>query len=140
MCVCVCVCVMVYTGLHVCVHANWFVCAYNCCAFFCLLRTYKTNGQCNCRENVIGRACDTCRPGFFNLNGANPLGCEPCMCDVSGSSNLTCDPINGQCECNANITGRQCNMCVVSSEHSRHWYILCQTHKSCLSENLLICL
>ena len=30
---------------------------------------------CECKERVIGRICDTCIPGYWNLNRNNPLGC-----------------------------------------------------------------
>lgn len=31
---------------------------------------------CECKDRVGGRICDTCRPGFWNLNIHNPDGCE----------------------------------------------------------------
>lgn len=34
----------------------------------------------NCRTNVIGRMCDQCRDGSYNLDDANPLGCTECFC------------------------------------------------------------
>lgn len=40
--------------------------------------------------NVMGAQCDLCRPGFYNLRDANPLGCTDCFCfgvsDVCESS------------------------------------------------------
>lgn len=35
-----------------------------------------TVGSCYCKPNVMGRACDTCKPGFFDLQATNPDGCE----------------------------------------------------------------
>ena len=31
---------------------------------------------CECKERVIGRICDMCKPGYWNLNRNNVLGCE----------------------------------------------------------------
>lgn len=39
-----------------------------------------TSGQCYCKQNVEGQACDRCRPGTFGLDGNNPLGCLSCYC------------------------------------------------------------
>ncbi|XP_055304959.1 basement membrane-specific heparan sulfate proteoglycan core protein isoform X6 [Sitodiplosis mosellana] len=33
-----------------------------------------------CPPNVIGHRCDQCRPGTYNLDPANPLGCTECFC------------------------------------------------------------
>ncbi|XP_061568927.1 laminin subunit alpha-1 [Cololabis saira] len=45
---------------------------------------------CTCKENVMGAHCDLCKPGFYNLQGKNPLGCTDCFCfgvsDVCESS------------------------------------------------------
>ena len=35
-----------------------------------------TTGQCSCKENVEGVKCNTCKATFFNLQTANPVGCE----------------------------------------------------------------
>lgn len=37
-------------------------------------------GPCNCKENVEGGDCSRCKMGFFNLQEANPKGCEECFC------------------------------------------------------------
>ena len=36
--------------------------------------------QCFCKENVHGPSCDTCKPGTFDLQEANPRGCNKCFC------------------------------------------------------------
>ncbi|XP_047423850.1 laminin subunit alpha-1 [Mugil cephalus] len=45
---------------------------------------------CTCKVNVVGAHCDLCKPGFFNLQENNPLGCTECFCfgvsDVCESS------------------------------------------------------
>ncbi|XP_053268611.1 laminin subunit alpha-1 [Pleuronectes platessa] len=35
---------------------------------------------CICKMNVMGAHCDLCKPGFYNLNHHNPLGCTDCFC------------------------------------------------------------
>ncbi|XP_061424116.1 basement membrane-specific heparan sulfate proteoglycan core protein isoform X6 [Lethenteron reissneri] len=35
---------------------------------------------CQCKVNVEGRTCDTCRPGTFHLHADNPDGCLACFC------------------------------------------------------------
>uniref|UniRef100_A0A3Q1IIV8 Laminin subunit alpha-1 n=1 Tax=Anabas testudineus TaxID=64144 RepID=A0A3Q1IIV8_ANATE len=48
---------------------------------------------CTCKANVMGAHCDLCKPGFYNLQDENPLGCTDCFCfgvsDVCESS-ITC--------------------------------------------------
>ncbi|KAH9524560.1 Usherin [Bulinus truncatus] len=67
-------------------------------------------GQCSCKANVDGRACDKCKEGFYNLTVDNILGCTPCNCDVGGSVNQICDKLTGQCVCiSPNIVGRSCD-------------------------------
>lgn len=36
----------------------------------------STIGQCMCKANVMGRACDTCKNGYFNLTTDNEDGCN----------------------------------------------------------------
>ena len=31
---------------------------------------------CECKEQVQGRICDQCKPGYWNLDRNNPFGCE----------------------------------------------------------------
>ncbi|XP_028274254.1 laminin subunit gamma-3 [Parambassis ranga] len=38
------------------------------------------DGYCFCKPNVEGQSCDRCKPGFFNLQQANPAGCQQCFC------------------------------------------------------------
>ncbi|XP_069033643.1 laminin subunit alpha-1 [Embiotoca jacksoni] len=46
--------------------------------------------RCTCKVNVMGAHCDLCKPGFYNLQENNPLGCTDCFCfgvsDVCESS------------------------------------------------------
>ncbi|XP_028288319.1 laminin subunit alpha-1 [Parambassis ranga] len=45
---------------------------------------------CTCKVNVMGAHCDLCKPGFYNLQDNNQLGCTECFCfgvsDVCESS------------------------------------------------------
>ncbi|XP_041425839.1 basement membrane-specific heparan sulfate proteoglycan core protein isoform X10 [Xenopus laevis] len=36
--------------------------------------------QCECKPNVEGSSCGTCRPQYFHLSTENPEGCLPCFC------------------------------------------------------------
>ncbi|KAI1731321.1 laminin EGF domain-containing protein [Ditylenchus destructor] len=60
-------------------------------------------GQCKCKENVIGRTCDRCSPGFYNYPE-----CIKCKC----SNNQQCDERSGQCFCPRYVEGQQCDRCV----------------------------
>ncbi|XP_071835637.1 laminin subunit alpha-like isoform X2 [Apostichopus japonicus] len=72
-----------------------------------------TQGACLCKENVIGRTCDSCAPQYFNLVRSNPAGCEACDCFLDGTIGglSICDMSTGQCLCKAAVTGRKCDVC-----------------------------
>ncbi|XP_078100457.1 laminin subunit alpha-1 [Sander vitreus] len=67
-----------------------------------------TTGQCLCRENVMGRACDRCQSGFFGLQSGR--GCRPCSCSQSGSLSESCDE-EGRCQCVEGVAGDACDRC-----------------------------
>ncbi|XP_059157945.1 laminin subunit gamma-1-like [Physella acuta] len=69
----------------------------------------QKSGQCLCLPNVIGRRCEECEIGYWDITSGN--GCSPCQCDVIGSLNFTCDLTTGQCQCNKGITGQKCDVC-----------------------------
>lgn len=79
----------------------------------------KVTGECRCKANVMAGSCNQCRPNTFNLDAANPEGCESCACDPSGTlrgdqaapNELTCDQNTGQCTCLSNRIGRACDTC-----------------------------
>ena len=52
------------------------------------------DGQCACQPYVIGRQCDKCEEGYFNLESTT--GCEACLCDPTGSNSTSCDQVSGQ--------------------------------------------
>ncbi|CAD5111260.1 DgyrCDS588 [Dimorphilus gyrociliatus] len=70
-------------------------------------------GQCQCKTNVIGRRCDTCKDGFWKLSGSSNLGCTSCTCNRDGTINNTnlCDKEVGQCICKEFVQGNNCQEC-----------------------------
>ena len=90
-------------------------------------------GDCVCKENVVGRTCSECVPGYFNLTSANPQGCQGtyfhdyyrvfiiniiihceytvCECNTTGSVGFECDSLSGECTCEPNIAGSKCDLC-----------------------------
>ncbi|XP_074541079.1 laminin subunit alpha-2 [Halichoeres trimaculatus] len=68
----------------------------------------KETGQCQCRENVVGRQCDECMP---QTHGVTTGGvCVPCHCNSFGSKSFDCDE-SGQCRCQPGVTGPKCDRC-----------------------------
>ena len=48
-----------------------------------IMSTYwfqKLTFYSNLQENVEGKNCDRCKPGFYNLKERNPEGCSECFC------------------------------------------------------------
>ncbi|KAK2821103.1 hypothetical protein Q7C36_020446 [Tachysurus vachellii] len=64
-------------------------------------------GQCVCRPNVVGRSCDRCAEGFWNLSS----GCRACACDRTNAVGSSCDQLTGQCVCRSGFGGRTCSSC-----------------------------
>lgn len=63
----------------------------------------QTTGSCYCKPHVVGKNCDKCEDGYYNLQSGE--GCQPCNCDSIGSHNYTCDSYTGQCYCRPGVTG-----------------------------------
>ncbi|KAL0280200.1 UNVERIFIED_CONTAM: hypothetical protein PYX00_001570 [Menopon gallinae] len=59
-------------------------------------------GQCQCKENVIGRRCDMCKTGYFGFPN-----CRPCNCP----SKALCHNETGECICPRRVTGEMCDQC-----------------------------
>lgn len=84
---------------------------------------HQDNGQCHCKQNVVGQLCDRCLPGYYALNqsdfGAN--GCiHACECDEQGTdptSHPVCGQYGGQCTCKRFTAGRRCEKCDPYSFH-----------------------
>ncbi|KAM6937856.1 laminin subunit beta-4 [Xenentodon cancila] len=69
------------------------------------------SGQCFCKENVEGRRCDRCKPGFFGLSQDDPAGCQECKCHRLGSIG-SCDQVTGNCECAPFASRPLCDQCL----------------------------
>ncbi|XP_058793265.1 laminin subunit gamma-1 [Phymastichus coffea] len=67
-------------------------------------------GHCFCKPHVIGRNCDKCEDGYYQINSGE--GCAACNCNLEGSYNRTCDAITGQCQCKPGVTGQRCDSCM----------------------------
>ncbi|KAM7367692.1 hypothetical protein PAMP_013975 [Pampus punctatissimus] len=68
----------------------------------------KVNGQCECRDNVVGRQCDECMPQTHGITTGGQ--CVPCHCNSFGSKSFDCDE-TGQCRCQPGVTGPKCDRC-----------------------------
>lgn len=47
-----------------------------------------------CRNNIVGRQCDRCSPGFYGYPN-----CRPCDCNEAGTEMNVCDSFTGRCLC-----------------------------------------
>ncbi|XP_039877593.1 laminin subunit alpha-3-like isoform X3 [Simochromis diagramma] len=68
----------------------------------------QKSGQCHCKPNTCGHACDSCKDGYFLLQKKNYYGCQGCQCDIGGAIGMSCNDISGQCQCRRNIIGHKC--------------------------------
>ncbi|KAM6964872.1 laminin subunit alpha-2 [Aplochiton taeniatus] len=68
----------------------------------------QRTGQCMCRDNVMGRLCNECKPQSHGL--ALGGGCVPCHCNSFGSKSFDCDE-GGQCLCQPGVGGAKCDRC-----------------------------
>ncbi|XP_029690196.1 laminin subunit alpha-5 isoform X2 [Takifugu rubripes] len=72
----------------------------------------RVSGQCRCKNNVVGRQCDRCAPGFHGYPN-----CRPCNCNEAGTEEQVCDSVSGQCLCKENVQGSRCDQCKVGTFH-----------------------
>ncbi|XP_044207309.1 laminin subunit alpha-5 isoform X2 [Thunnus albacares] len=70
------------------------------------------SGQCRCRNNIVGRQCDRCAPGFYGYPN-----CRPCDCNEAGTKEEVCNSFTGQCLCKENVQGSRCDQCRVGTFH-----------------------
>ncbi|XP_037629113.1 laminin subunit alpha-5 isoform X3 [Sebastes umbrosus] len=70
------------------------------------------SGQCRCKDNVVGRQCDRCAPGFYGYPN-----CRPCDCNEAGTEEEVCDSFTGRCLCKENVQGSRCDQCRVGTFH-----------------------
>ncbi|XP_063064918.1 laminin subunit alpha-5 isoform X2 [Engraulis encrasicolus] len=70
------------------------------------------SGQCRCKNNIIGRQCDRCAPGFYGYPN-----CRPCDCNEAGTESEVCDSHSGRCLCKENVEGDRCDQCRLGTFH-----------------------
>jgi Laminin EGF domain len=70
----------------------------------------QKTGQCKCRVHVIGRSCDRCEDGFWNIDSKQ--GCMKCSCNSDGSQDSSCDIHSGECVCKKGVEGAHCDRCM----------------------------
>ncbi|XDV45702.1 hypothetical protein PO909_013751, partial [Leuciscus waleckii] len=70
------------------------------------------NGQCRCKNNIVGRQCDRCSPGFYGYPN-----CRPCDCNEAGTEIDVCDSFTGRCLCKENVEGSRCDQCKLGTFH-----------------------
>ncbi|KAI5095781.1 laminin subunit alpha-5 isoform X1 [Silurus meridionalis] len=70
------------------------------------------SGQCSCKNNIVGRQCDRCSPGFYGYPN-----CRPCDCNEAGTERSVCHSITGQCLCKENVVGSRCDQCALGTFH-----------------------
>ena len=79
-------------------------------------------GQCECKENVVGRQCTKCKPGYYGFPN-----CKKCNCP-----GRNCDDKTGKCSCPANvIQNDDCSTCIAGHYgfHPEHGCIACDCKK-----------
>uniref|UniRef100_A0A1I8EZU5 Uncharacterized protein n=3 Tax=Wuchereria bancrofti TaxID=6293 RepID=A0A1I8EZU5_WUCBA len=79
-------------------------------------------GQCNCKRHVVGRRCDKCADGFFQLEMHNQFGCQACNCDIGGALGIGCDMQTGECRCRPRITGQKCDRPIENHYFPTLWH------------------
>lgn len=63
----------------------------------------QISGACSCKPQVVGRNCDQCEDGYYDILSGE--GCKACDCSPIGALNRTCDLYSGQCFCKPGVTG-----------------------------------
>ena len=79
--------------------------------------------RCNCPKGYVGQFCESCAPGFRHVSDAIQATslalthkrasksfetCVPCVCN--GHADI-CDSETGQCICQHNTMGENCDQC-----------------------------
>ncbi|XP_078312981.1 uncharacterized protein LOC111134583 [Crassostrea virginica] len=85
-----------------------------------ILSCSEPRGNCSCKPKVMGRTCNQCMDGYYNLDGDNSVGCSPCYCSKVGRMSEICDKgPQGLCTCRGNFTSstnRACDPIFLSNE------------------------
>lgn len=70
-----------------------------------------TTGQCQCKNNVIGRDCDSCAGNYTNLQDSGCVACDCVLSNTNTSNIALCDPVTLQCSCLPSASGLRCETC-----------------------------
>lgn len=70
-----------------------------------------SDGACECKNNVIGKNCDECAPGFWDFDSCLETGCRDCECNFIGSTETNCNLTTGECNCKPGVGGTKCDQC-----------------------------
>ncbi|CDQ57479.1 unnamed protein product [Oncorhynchus mykiss] len=68
---------------------------------------HQENGQCPCKQHVVGRQCDECMPNCWW--DAEEQVCKPCSCSRTGAMSQRCD-LEGRCICKPGFVGHRCDL------------------------------
>lgn len=63
------------------------------------------SGQCDCKPNISGIHCESCKPGYWNYPD-----CQQCNCNLDGTIDSVCD-VNGNCLCKKHLSDPNCEQC-----------------------------
>ncbi|KHJ40539.1 laminin EGF-like protein [Trichuris suis] len=66
----------------------------------------RITGQCYCKMNYNGTACERCASGYFNYPK-----CTFCSCNTAGALPQICNDITGACICKPTHAGNSCDKC-----------------------------
>uniref|UniRef100_A0A3Q2TZN7 Laminin, beta 1b n=1 Tax=Fundulus heteroclitus TaxID=8078 RepID=A0A3Q2TZN7_FUNHE len=77
----------------------------------------RTGACLKCLYHTQGHSCQHCKPGYYG--NAATQSCRKCMCDSTGTvpyacsspDDCRCDQRSGQCPCQPNVVGQNCDRC-----------------------------
>uniref|UniRef100_T1J097 Laminin subunit alpha n=1 Tax=Strigamia maritima TaxID=126957 RepID=T1J097_STRMM len=87
-------------------------------------------GECDCKVNIVGRTCSSCKPGYWSF----PF-CQLCNCDFRGTTEDICDMDNAYCFCKENVIGPMCDTCKPSTYYLQENNLLGCTKCFCFGKS-----